>query len=390
MATETVERAGVVTDADPETSGAAAFELPVPDLQIKGFRGIDHLEIPRFTQVTLIAGRNGIGKTTVLEALEVFATRGRWERLVRILMKRREAAQATNEPGRSFTVLDWESLFFGRSPKEGDTISIGIRGGEDSLRISVATPDDIEKDSVERTFGLIDPEIAILKMSMNGARRYVPMVPEPDPPYLGRRRRRASIETGYPAELQFETVGPDVPGDDQIARMWDVMALSPELREVTVSLTEMYGRQIDGIAMIEDDRRMGPGRRAIVRLAEGSQSVPLKSLGDGAVRIVGNTMSVSRPDTSLVLVDEIENGLHHSIQRQFWKTMIDAAVRNGTQLVATTHSLDCIKGFAAAAVEIEDIDCSLIRISEIEGEHWTTDYDKNDLLIAVEHEIEVR
>ena len=389
MATETVERAGVVTDADPETSGAAAFDLPIPDLQIRGFRGIDSLDIPRFTQVTLIAGLNGIGKTTVLEALEVLASRGSGAVLTGILVKRREQGQTVDVHGRQVTELDWESLFYGRSPNEDDVISIGVKGCEQSLRISVATPEDIEDDGAERVLGELDPEIAILKASMNGARKYVPMIAERGRPFLW-RRRRAPFEAGYPADLQYETVGPDVFRDGQLASMWDDIALSPELSEVTTSVNKMYGRQISVIAMTGDEGRSSPGRRAMVSLDEGSRPVPLKSLGDGAMRITGNLMAVSRSDTSLVLVDEIENGLHHSIQRQFWATMVDAAARNGTQLVATTHSWDCVEAFAHAAVENESVDCSLLRIGEIDGEHWITVYDESDLLIAAEHGIEVR
>ena len=389
MATETVERAGVVTDADPETSGAAAFDLLIPDLQIRGFRGIDNLSIPGFSQVTLLAGMNGIGKTTVLEALGVFASRGSGTTLTGILSDRRELDLALDEEGDPTIVLDWESLFFGRSPGADDTISISIKGGDESLTISVATHEEIEKDGVEMAVGPLHAETTVLKTSMNEARRYVPMMPGRG--YRSLRRKPSFFETGYPTDLNYETVGPDVLKDDQLARMWDSLALSEELRNVTDSLTEMYGRQISGIAMTGDEWRSRQlGRRAMIRIVGSSRPVPLKSLGDGAMRISGNLMAVSRLDTSLVLVDEIENGVHHSIQRQFWNTMISAAARNGTQLVATTHSWDCVEAFAHAAVENKNVDCSLIRLDDIGDELTIAIYDESNLLSATESGIEVR
>ena len=50
--------------------------LHLSDLSIGNFRGIDHLSIRGLGRVTLLAGRNGVGKTTVLEAVRVHAARG--------------------------------------------------------------------------------------------------------------------------------------------------------------------------------------------------------------------------------------------------------------------------------------------------------------------------
>ena len=47
--------------------------LKFPDLSIRGFRGIRDLSIPRLGRVTLITGRNDAGKSSVLEALRIYA-----------------------------------------------------------------------------------------------------------------------------------------------------------------------------------------------------------------------------------------------------------------------------------------------------------------------------
>ena len=64
--------------------------LLLPDLYIENFRGIKKLAIPRLGRVTLLAGRNGVGKTTVLDAIKVYAARGRHQALARVLDVRDE------------------------------------------------------------------------------------------------------------------------------------------------------------------------------------------------------------------------------------------------------------------------------------------------------------
>ena len=51
-------------------------DLHLPNLTIKGFRGIQDLSIERLACVTLIAGKNGVGKTTVLNAVPTFVACG--------------------------------------------------------------------------------------------------------------------------------------------------------------------------------------------------------------------------------------------------------------------------------------------------------------------------
>ena len=74
-------------------------DLLLPDLYIENFRGIKKLSIPRLGRVTLLAGRNGVGKTTVLEALKVYAKRVEYNSLHEVLTDREEISVITDEDG---------------------------------------------------------------------------------------------------------------------------------------------------------------------------------------------------------------------------------------------------------------------------------------------------
>ena len=91
-----------------------------------------------------------------------------------------------------------------------------------------------------------------------------------------------------------------------------------------------------------------------------------------------------------MLIDEAENGIHHSVQRDFWNMVLQSAHRDGVQVLATTHSWDCVKGFARAAVENEDVEGVLVRLDRHAARIRAVEYSESELEVAAEQGIEVR
>ena len=74
-----------------------------------------------------------------------------------------------------------------------------------------------------------------------------------------------------------------------------------------------------------------------------SELVPLPVMGEGMTRIARIVLAVSATPNGVVLIDEIENGLHHSALTDVWQVVEKAASQFGTQVFATTHSLECVQ-----------------------------------------------
>ena len=108
--------------------------LHLPSLSVRGFRGIDALTIPRLGPVTLLAGKNGVGKTTVLDAVRVYAARGRYPTLSNLLQERDELLMTDDEEGDGRLIRDWEALFYGRDTQK-TCISIGLANDASQLTI---------------------------------------------------------------------------------------------------------------------------------------------------------------------------------------------------------------------------------------------------------------
>ena len=91
-----------------------------------------------------------------------------------------------------------------------------------------------------------------------------------------------------------------------------------------------------------------------------------------------------------LLIDEAENGIHHTIQRDFWRMVLLTAHENNVQVFATTHSWDCVAGFAQAAVAAEGVEGALVRLDS-DGENIrAVEYSERQLHVAAEQGIEVR
>ena len=118
--------------------------------------------------------------------------------------------------------------------------------------------------------------------------------------------------------------------------------------------------------------------------------VTLRSLGDGAVRCFAVALSLANSSGGFLLIDEVENGIHHSVQPKFWKMVLQTAQRNNVQVLATTHSWDCVKGFAEAAAELEEVEGVLVRLERHEGKLRAVEYSERNLKAAAKYGIEVR
>ena len=148
--------------------------LHLPDLTIKGFRGIEELSFPRLGRVTLLAGKNSIGKTTVLDAVGIYAARGSYPALSSLLWGREEVFAGTDEEGDTTLMPDWRALFYNRDASQSACISIGPGSGAEHLVVKPSTSSGTQVN-------MFDPnvdgtQIETLKVEYAGNQEEIPVV----------------------------------------------------------------------------------------------------------------------------------------------------------------------------------------------------------------------
>ncbi len=361
----------------------------LPSLVIRGFRGIGELRVPRLGAATLITGRNGVGKTTVLEALRLYAARASYPALRELLHRREEVLPEERESPIPVS-FEWASLFQGRPPlSQTPELVIGPDNASDQLRVRLGkTNGEGLRPWLFETPQSMDgrPEMSLF-VSFRGQRRELPV-------FLMESSRRRLIPDDFDevnGRLVCETVGPGIRTNHDLARMWDRVALTEEEDRLIEALGVVLSDRPRRIAMIGDGgHRSAAGRRVVVKMASQPRPVPLKSLGDGAVRLFSVLVALASARGGFLLIDEAENGIHHEVQASFWSTILTAARMNSVQVVATTHSWDCVSGFARAAASTQAEDVALIRLERGEGTVRAVEYGRTELEAVASQGIEVR
>ncbi|MXX35957.1 MAG: AAA family ATPase [Gemmatimonadetes bacterium] len=365
---------------------------PLPDLRIRGFRGIGKLTIPRLGRVTLLAGRNGVGKTTVLDAIRLYAARGHRLALAQLVERREGLPPTFFHRDRPLAPLDFGALFHSRPGATANTIRIGPTDPAKTLRIE-AKPrtggvSSAAADAVSSSSGA-----QVLETSFLGQTDTF-FTAEFNKAYVGdpsiARHGDFSDRHDFPPAAKCESVGPESLTSEDAARLWDNIALTEHEDLAVSALNLVLTDEVERVAMLGGGRGRLDRRRVAVRLKGGDSPVSLRSLGDGAVRLFGIALALANAHGGFLLIDEAENGIHHSVQAAMWKIVLHTAHRNGLQVAATTHSWDCVRGFATAATGRDDWDGVLVRLEGANGRVRAVEYSAEDLAIAAEQGIEVR
>lgn len=339
-------------------------------LMIKNFRLLADFEVAKLGRVNLIVGKNNSGKSTVLEALRIFAGNGQ-RVMLNAISAEHDERYFSSETDRTEpeAPLPFQDFFTGRHfPVDDDTvIQIGsAQNPDDVLRIQHVFVVE-ERAPVVGEVGEVGEAIFRIRRRMvpkqqlqfeteesrqalqitKADRRYPPFFL--DAGYL--RLRSAVMETVNAAPCGV--IPTQFISQDELADEWDKVALT-EYAEVVKQAMRIIAPEFENLNFVRTAESR-PGvrpsfqRSALVKLSGVPRPVPLNSLGDGMLRVLQLALKLFAAKGGFLLIDEFENGLHYSVQEKVWSLLFDMAEKLDIQVFATTHSWDCIESFSKVA-----------------------------------------
>ncbi len=355
--------------------------LILNSLEVRNFRAFRDLKIERLGRVNLLVGKNNVGKTCLLEAIHLYASRAStptfiWE----IMRTRREVKQPFVNVRDMLAALKY--LFYGRNDiKPGlQPIQIGpINSPHEMLSIAVDWSVTEIRDGTLHTRPLepgedytadnLVPRFTIQTAGTTLSYPIDPSLPQ------GILRLNSN-------EIPCILIPAHGLNGQRLTELWDGIALTKAaLRLIAPGLVDLN---------FVSTPLSGGERIPVVKITDIDERLPLYSLGDGMLRALGISLALVNAKDGILLIDEFENGIYYSVQPDLWRLIFQVARRLNVQVFATTHSWDCIEGFQKAANADKQTEGLLIRLESIKGDIVSTLFDERQQGIATREQIEVR
>ena len=297
------------------------------NIYIKNYRGLRSAEIKGLSQINLLFGKNNCGKSSVLES--IFLISGQSNPTLPVTVNNMRGISSFSEQAMTID-------FYGSDPE--NKISIVAEGDvrreltvemirSDSHDVSLENLHSGKSDEALLDYGLKSH----YKLNGNNTQYNSEIRLSKNKSSKG----RVGIDKRYKETLlsQFIPSGfLQIPITDKFANIVKNKQEGEILETLRIIEPRIKDIQLVGSEIMVD---IGMSRR-----------LPINVLGDGIRKLLCIILAIFECANGILIIDEIDNGLHFSVMKNLWSTIFSAAIRNNVQLFISTHSVDMIKGLA--------------------------------------------
>lgn len=370
-------------------------------LLIKNFRCFPKIAFDNLQRVNLIAGENNVGKSAVLEALWLLGTPNQPE-LARNLSAIRGQKHLDPEDLLS-------DLFHGFNTSQPASISAMGAWGDGRRSLAIRQREHSTSTSLADQNGQSG--------SQDHAQNYL-TTHSPLEIVFDYTDENDDLHTSTGHWLQFQGALPQMgmflgaqvfqegiqaQRDTSVNLPASVYLPPSSLRELAQEDVSLYSslevkgqsdfvlqalRQIDGrIERITAAVIKSPMLHVNIGI---DRLVSVAMLGDGASRFLSMVLRFQVAQDGMMLIDEVENGVHYTKLAAVWQQIRALADRFNVQVFATTHSRECIAAAHQAFQSSSDIGIALHRIDMEQGLPTAKTYGYEGIEYALDEGFEVR
>lgn len=351
-------------------------------LMIRGFRGLSSLDLDGLGTFNILLGANDVGKTSILEAMFLLSGSANMQLPLQIQAFRDYGVREFADLSALFHKLDFDQLITLEAHYCDST----------QLTLAISAPYEPLATKIQSDELPSEPSSS----SVSSGRRHLR--------YDGTVKKAAQQEP-----LSFS--GKLVERDDnlELTKMPDALANNLTAASF-IGARFQYNSSVIGEVIVEkkkDDllrylRIINPrvaeiavsGDKAYLDIGL-KKMMPLNMFGSGMIRAATIlSLSILRAE-QVLLIDELENGLHYQAIPPLLKTLLKFSSEQHLQVFATTHSLEILKGLKGVLSLPEFADyrqttnCYTLQRNK-SGLVRSYKYDYSQFEHVLEHGIEIR
>jgi predicted ATPase len=315
-------------------------------IELSNFRGFSRVILTGLQRVNLVVGRNNSGKTSLLEAIAFLSRPAHTQEMAKLLR-----VQFGNVQERYFRWLVRD---------EPGITTARIIGQNQDMRREVlffrGSPQHLIQAQVQAGYEQIHNTPQLQIMVMRGMK---PL-----------RCKVVSVEPIQPQGLVslFANAVKRRRGEEQIEEM--LREMDDRIRKIRVY--------------------PGPDGNQIEVDLGLSEMLPITQVGQGINRLVAMFAELVGEQPDICMVDEIENGIHHSLLEQLWTGIAVAAESLKVQIFATTHSYECIEAAHNAFSKRKSYDFGIVQLFRVEVGDQGRLLDRRHIEAALKGQIDLR
>lgn len=354
----------------------------IQEIEFKNFRGLKHLTLNELKRITLISGKNNAGKSSVLDGIFLFFDHMATESFLKL-----SAFRGMNTAANIFSL--WESLFYNLNLDNQLEISM-TRDGIDS---KLTYEKDDSYFPIEQ--GNIPPDL--YNQIFSSAKNTYTLKFNFEQEDYREEGHFATGSTGIVRNIQtnkknnnivtmpfVQMINSKIIYDDNVVVNWFGKIELEGRKDEIVKVLQLLDPMICDISTIS----LNGVTQLYVKREE--KLLQIKLAGDGLNKLLFIVLAIMGNPNSVILIDEIETGFHYSMYEKLWEVISDVALTSNCQVIATTHSYECIESAISGIKEENKKEFCYFRIAKNEENNSAYRYSDELLHTAVLAEMEVR
>ena len=354
----------------------------IRNASFRNFRGFGRLELSDLRNITIISGKNNSGKSSTLEGI-----------FLALDYRAPDSFAVLNQiRGISYNMRPedmWDTLFHNLSLSED--INIRLDFDDRALNISYSRDDSFinsvamsGNNIILKQFISSSPQSYSLKFSCS----------------YGDSSEGGHFIMNLQGIQQYSEQGQNL--QQLIPMVQYIPSSRVHSNNAVVELFGIVTRRNMKDKLIHYLQLIDPSISDLTTITSGTQSqlyanvlgrwLPLRLAGDGFDHLLIIIASMIAHPDSILLVDEIETGFHYSVYPKLWEAVMFTAKEERCQVIAATHSYECLESAAAQAdtANLHNDFCYFRLGRDNNGEVNAYRFSQEILAHATDNDLEVR